>query len=133
MEGALLFDNRMGENLFKDLEQNVAENLTTFSTMLEDFSASLASGGQFENYAAPGGDVGNYTGSSGFPGGVPCLHTGDQVLAQLNFHKVEIYVQVSTDMIFQHSGTLPITSRFQEGPFFMWLSFICHRFCQPGF
>jgi hypothetical protein len=94
MEGALLFDKSMGENLFKDLEQNVADNLTTFSTMLEDFSASLASGGQFENYAAPGGDVGNYTGSSGLPGGVPCLHTGDQVLAQLNFHKVEIYTQV---------------------------------------
>jgi hypothetical protein len=94
MEGALLFDNRMGVNLFKDLEQNVADNLTTFSTMLEDFSASLTSGGQFENYAAPGGDVGNYTGSSGLPGGVPCLHTGDQVLAQLNFHKVEIYTSI---------------------------------------
>jgi hypothetical protein len=106
-EGALLFDNRMGENLFKDLEQNVADNLTTFSTMLEDFSASLASGGQFENYAAPGGDVGNYTGSSGLPGGVPCLHTGDQVLAQLNFHKVEIYTQVfySCDL-FQHCGSV---------------------------
>jgi len=87
MVGSLLFNNSIGENLFIDLEQNVADNLTTFSTMIEDFSASFASGGQPESYAAPGGDFGNFTGSGGFPGAVPCLHTGDQVLTQLNFHK----------------------------------------------
>jgi hypothetical protein len=76
--------NSTGEGLFSNLELNVADNLTTISTMWADFTnASYASSGQLENYVSGG----SYSSDSGSPP-VPCLRTGDQVLAQLNFYKV---------------------------------------------
>lgn len=77
-------NNSTEEDLFTGLEQNVADNFTTaVGSMMANFSAS---GGEFGNYAAPGGDFGNYNSGGGSPA-VPCLHTGGQVLTQLNFYK----------------------------------------------
>ncbi len=54
--------------------------------MWADFTnASYASSGQLENYVSGG----SYSSDSGSPP-VPCLHTGDQVLVQLNFDKVGV-------------------------------------------
>ena len=85
MMAASLFgkNNSTDEDIF-----SLAENFT-MGSMLDQFNSSFPSGGQFGNFTTPGGDFLNYGGGgSGGPPSAPCLHTGDEVLAQLNFYKV---------------------------------------------